>query len=153
VGEKKELVNLKTVIEEVQVSLFEQIEEAKATINVNLMISFLTIPKKHARSLIFNLLSNALKFRSKSRKLIFNISSHLDNDRIHLSFQDNGMGIREADQDKVFMIFKRFNPGIAGRGVGMYLVKRVIDLNDGTIYLESEENVGTTFLVEFSLEG
>jgi signal transduction histidine kinase len=151
-GEKKELVNLKTVLEEVQVSLFKQIEEAQATINVELVIPFLAIPKKHARSLIYNLLSNALKFRSKDRNLIFNISSHLDNDRIHLSFQDNGIGIREADQEKVFMIFKRFNTGVAGRGVGMYLVKRVIDLNEGVIYLNSQENVGTTFHIEFPIE-
>jgi PAS domain S-box-containing protein len=151
-GEKKELVNLKTVLEEVQVSLFKQIEEAQATINVELVIPFLAIPKKHARSLIYNLLSNALKFRSKDRNLIFNISSHLDNDRIHLSFQDNGIGIREADQEKVFMIFKRFNTGVAGRGVGMYLVKRVIDINEGIIYLNSQENVGTTFHIEFPIE-
>jgi signal transduction histidine kinase len=150
-GEKKEPVNLAAIIEEVQVSLFKQIEEAGARVNVDLAVPFLTIPKKHVRSLVFNMLSNALKFRSKDRKPEVTISSHLENDKIQLSFSDNGIGIREADQPKMFMIFKRFNPEIAGRGVGMYLVKRVIDLNDGAIYLESKENVGTTFYIEFPL--
>jgi signal transduction histidine kinase len=151
-GEKKELINLAAIIEEVQVSLFKQIEEAGASVNVELAVPFLTIPKKHVRSLVFNMLSNALKFRSQERKPIVTISSHLKNDKVHLSFSDNGIGIKEADQPKVFMIFKRFNPEIAGRGVGMYLVKRVIDLNDGAIYLESEQNVGSTFHIQFPIE-
>jgi PAS domain S-box-containing protein len=148
-GEKKELVNLETLVEDVQVSLFKQIEEAGALIKVNLQISFLAIPKKHARSLIYNLLSNALKFRSKERTLEVTISSELKNNRIYISFSDNGIGIKEVDQAKVFMIFKRFNLEITGRGVGMYLVKRVVDLNEGEIFLESKENVGTTFLITF----
>jgi PAS domain S-box-containing protein len=151
-GEKKELINLAAIIEEVQVSLFKQIEEAGASVNVDLAVPFLTIPKKHVRSLVFNMLSNALKFRSRERKLIVTISSQLKNDKVHLSFSDNGIGIKEADQPKVFMIFKRFNPQIAGRGIGMYLVKRVIDFNNGAIYLESEENVGTTFHIQFPIE-
>jgi signal transduction histidine kinase len=151
-GEKNELVNLAAIIEEVQVSLFKQIEEAGAKVNVGLAVPFLTVPKKHARSLVFNMLSNALKFRSTERRLVVTITSQLKNDKVHLSFSDNGIGIKEADQPKVFMIFKRFNPEIAGRGVGMYLVKRVIDFNDGEIYLESEENVGTTFHIQFPIK-
>jgi signal transduction histidine kinase len=150
-AEKKEEVNLHTIVEEVRLSLYKQIEEAEAKVNVDLAVPFLTIPKKHARSLVFNMLSNALKFRSKDRKPQVTISSHLKNDKIHLNFSDNGIGIKEADQPKVFMIFQRFNPEVAGRGVGMYLVKRVIDLNDGTIYLESKENVGTTFHIAFPI--
>jgi signal transduction histidine kinase len=151
-GEKKELVDLKAVVEEVQASLSEQIKETEARVQVNLTVPFLTIPKKHARSLVFNLLSNALKFRSPERKPVITISSTLEKDKTRLSIADNGIGIRAANQSKVFMIFKRFNPEVAGRGVGMYLVKRVIDLNGGGIYLESKENVGTTFHVEFPIE-
>jgi light-regulated signal transduction histidine kinase (bacteriophytochrome) len=152
-GEKKELVNLPAIIEEVQLSLFKQIEEAGAKVNIDLTVPFLTVPKKHVRSLVFNMLSNALKFRSKDRKPVVTISSHLKNDKIQLSFSDNGIGIKAEDQPKVFMIFKRFHPEVAGRGVGMYLVKRVIDLNDGAIYLESKENVGITFHIEFPIGG
>jgi signal transduction histidine kinase len=151
-GEAKELVNLHTIIEEVQGALYKQIEEAEAKVNVDLAVPFLTIPKKHVRSLVFNMLSNALKFRSEERTLVVTISSHLKDDKIHLSFSDNGIGIKESDQPKVFMIFKRFNPEVAGRGVGMYLVKRAIDLNDGAIYIESKENVGTAFHIEFPIE-
>jgi PAS domain S-box-containing protein len=151
-GEKKELVELKSVVEEVQGSLSEQIKEAGAQVKVDLTVPFLTIPKKHARSLVFNMLSNALKFRSPERKPVITITSALEKDKTRLSFADNGIGIRAVNLPKVFMIFKRFNPEVAGRGVGMYLVKRVVDLNGGDIYVESKENVGTTFHVEFPIE-
>lgn len=150
-GEKKELVNLKTVVADVEIMLANQIQEAAAQVIVDLSVPFLNIPSKHARSLIFNMLSNALKFRSNDRELIITISSQLKNDRIQLSFSDNGKGIKAADQPKVFMIFKRFNPEVAGRGVGMYLVKRIIDLNNGNIILESKENIGTTFHIDFPI--
>ncbi len=75
----------------------------------------------------------------------------MKDDKIYLSFSDNSIGIKELDQAKVFIIFKRFTPGIEGRGVGIYLVKRIIDLNEGEIYLESKENVGTTFYMEFPI--
>ncbi len=150
-GEQRELVNLQEMIEDVKVSLYKQIEEAGAIIDTKLSIPFLKIPKKHARSLLYNLLFNAIKFRSKDRLLMVTISTYLKNGRVHLSFQDNGIGIKEVDQPKVFIIFKRFNKDIAGMGVGMYLVKRVIDLNEGGIYLESKENVGTTFYIDFPM--
>jgi signal transduction histidine kinase len=121
-------------------------------VQVKQAVRFLTIPRKHARSLVFNLLSNALKFRSPDWPPVITVSSVLEKDKTRLSFADNGIGIRAANQPKVFMIFKRFNPEVAGRGVGMYLVKRVIDLNGGDIYGESKENVGTTFHVEFPVE-
>ncbi|QHT70726.1 HAMP domain-containing histidine kinase [Rhodocytophaga rosea] len=150
-GDGKELVNLADVIKEVKVAHYNQIEETKASIEVDLAVPLLHIPKRHAKSLVYNMLSNALKFRSTDRQLHVKISSRIKGDNILVSFSDNGIGIRKEDHGKVFMIFKRFNPEIAGRGVGMYLVKRVIDLNEGSIYLESQEKVGTTFHVELPM--
>jgi signal transduction histidine kinase len=148
---QKDLVNLDELIEEVKVALFKEIEESAAVITTQLDIPSVEIPKKHARSLLFNLLSNALKFRAPDRTLLIHMASGMHNGRIRLRLQDNGIGIREEDQAKVFMIFKRLNHQITGRGIGMYLVKRIIDLNNGTIQLESQENVGTTFHIEFPI--
>jgi two-component system CheB/CheR fusion protein len=148
-AEKTELVNLSEVIEEVKSGLDEQIKEAGAIVEVELGTPFMRIPRRHARSLVYNMLSNAIKFRSKDRPLVVSISGFLKNNKLQLTFADNGIGIREENLPKVFQIFKRFNPEIEGRGVGMYLVKRVIDLNNGDISMESKENVGTTFHLTF----
>jgi signal transduction histidine kinase len=137
------------VIEEVKSGLDEQIKEAGAIVEVELGTPFMSIPRRHARSLVYNMLSNAIKFRSKDRPLVVSISGFLKNNKLQLTFADNGIGIREENLPKVFQIFKRFNPEIEGRGVGMYLVKRVIDLNNGDISMESKENVGTTFHLTF----
>jgi two-component system CheB/CheR fusion protein len=150
-AEKTELVNLSEVVNEVKSDLGEQIKEAGAIVEVDLGTPFLNIPRRHARSLIYNMLSNAIKFRSKDRPLVVAISAFLKNNKLQLTFADNGIGIREENMPKVFQIFKRFNPEIEGRGVGMYLVKRVIDLNNGDISMESQENVGTTFHLTFPL--
>jgi two-component system CheB/CheR fusion protein len=147
--EKKELVNMSEIIEEVKTGLGEQIREAGAQVEVNLGTPLLHIPKRHARSLVYNMLSNAIKFRSKDRPLVITISYYLKSNESHISFADNGIGMKPENLPKVFQIFKRFNPEIEGRGVGMYLVKRVIDLNNGDITLESKEEVGTTFHITF----
>jgi two-component system CheB/CheR fusion protein len=148
-AEKRELVNLSEIVEEVKSGLGEQIKEANAQVNVDLSTPFFNIPRRHARSLIYNMLSNAIKFRSKNRPLIVHISGFLRVDRLYITFADNGIGIKKENLPKVFQIFKRFNPEIEGRGVGMYLVKRVIDLNNGDIFITSEENMGTAFHIHF----
>lgn len=98
------------------------------------------------------MLSNALKFRGKDRKSVITIASSINEDRTLLSFTDNGSDIRQEDQAKVCMIFKRLNRQVAGRGIGMYLLKRIVDLNNGTIDIESQENVVTTFHVQFPIQ-
>jgi two-component system CheB/CheR fusion protein len=147
--EKTEMVNLSEIVEEVKTGLLEQISEAGALVNVKMHTPYLTIPRRHARSLVYNMLSNAVKFRSYDRPLTIDIACFRKDGHIHITFSDNGLGIKAENLPKVFQIFKRFNPEIEGRGIGMYLVKRVIDLNNGDIFIESEENTGTTFHVHF----
>jgi light-regulated signal transduction histidine kinase (bacteriophytochrome) len=130
-----------------QLSLFKQIEVAGARLQVDLQISFLTIPRKHAKPLVYNRLLNALKLCSKDRRPVVTISTCLKNDKRHLSFSDNGIGIKAVDLPEVFVIFKRFNPEVTDRSVGINLVQWVINSNNGDIYLESQENGGTTFHV------
>ena len=85
------------MIAEVQFALYKQIEDAEVTIVVDLAVHFLHIPKKHARSLVVNLLSNALKFHPRERKLIVDISCCEKGDYTELRFPDNDIGIKEDD--------------------------------------------------------
>lgn len=142
------MVNLTEIIDEIKSGLIEQIHEARANVNVRLHSPFLSIPKRHARSLVYNMLSNAIKFRSHDRPLV-DITCFVKDGHLNMTFADNGLGIKSENLPKVFQIFKRFNPEVEGRGIGMYLVKRVIDLNNGDIFIESEENIGTTFHLKF----
>ncbi|MFN6946356.1 MAG: ATP-binding protein [Cytophagaceae bacterium] len=66
-----------------------------------------------------------------------------------LSVRDNGLGIDPDKKDKVFSMFKRFHDHVDGTGIGLYIVKRIIDNAEGKIEVESEPGKGSTFKVYF----
>lgn len=64
---------------------------------------------------------------------------------IILSFQDNGLGMSKDQQQKLFSMFKRFHTHIEGTGIGLYIVKGIVENKKGKINVENEEGKGTTF--------
>ncbi len=101
--------------------------------------------------IINNLVSNAVKFTPE----MGNIHVHLEEkkEKILISVKDNGVGIPSKDHHILFDKFtKARRPGLKGEesvGLGMSIIKRLVELHDGKIYLNSEENKGTTFFIEF----
>src|SRR5690606_37276190 len=94
-----------------------------------------------------NLMTNALKY-SKPGAPVF-VQLTFDNDELMLKIKDQGIGIPKMDQRQIFQAFFRArNVGeTPGTGLGMPIVKRSVDAHNGTIMLDSEENVGTTVTV------
>ncbi|MDQ3392792.1 MAG: PAS domain-containing protein [Bacteroidota bacterium] len=105
--------------------------------------------KKNLRSILYNLLNNALKYRSEDRTPIIKIHSKKIEDYILLTISDNGLGIPENKLDKLFTMFKRFHTHVEGSGIGLYIVKRIIDNSGGKIEVESKLGSGTTFKIFF----
>lgn len=135
-GEVK--LNIKSLIDESDAHIHEDFSQAP-------VISF---SKKNLRSILYNLISNAIKYRSPYRKANIRItSSRPDSTHTLLSIQDNGMGINEKDKAKVFMMFKRLHQHVEGTGIGMAIVKKIVDNNGGKIEVESEVGQGTTFKI------
>lgn len=101
--------------------------------------------------IMLNLLSNAVKFR-KEKGLVL-VTIHDKGSRIVLKVKDNGIGIPKEKQKMIFKRFKQINPlhvtPHQGSGIGLSLVKSIVEMNGGKISVESEENVGTTFIIEF----
>ena len=96
--------------------------------------------------LIQNLLSNALKFTNGLQPKI-KIKCTEENGLIKFSVSDNGIGIAEPDQQKVFEIFRRLNnkKDYPGTGIGLAICKKIVDRHNGRIWPESEPGKGTTF--------
>jgi len=105
-------------------------------------------------SILYNLASNAIRYRSPQRPLRLSIRSALRPGLIRMKVRDNGMGINlEQFGQNLFGMYKRFHTHVEGRGLGLYLVKTQVEALHGTINVESELNQGTTFTIDILLPG
>ncbi len=105
-----------------------------------------------ALEIIFtNFLSNAIKYSDSAGHV--NIGTRLGDDFIEIYVKDNGTGIAQSDQDKIFKRFNRLNHGSTeGIGIGLALVKEVADLNQAELMLNSESGQGSEFIVKFPID-
>jgi signal transduction histidine kinase len=98
------------------------------------------------RSILYNLLSNAIKYCPAEVHPRIHIRTYATGPYIVLSVKDNGFGIKEADIPKVFKMFKRLHTNTEGTGIGMYIVKRILENSGGKIEVNSEFGKGSEFL-------
>ena len=115
-------------------------------------MSYDTLPVIHADesqiSRVFqNLIGNALKFRKEGVQPKIHIKAQKEGYEYIFSVQDNGIGIEEQYSDRIFEVFKRLHPigEYEGTGIGLAIVKRIIERHGGRIWVESEFGVGSTF--------
>ena len=95
-----------------------------------------------------NLLSNAIKYhRKEGAKPFIHVTTWIEPDKCILKIEDNGEGIEEAFKSKVFDMFYRATESSEGSGLGLYIVKNVLEKLNGTIEFDSTKGVGTTFIV------
>ncbi len=105
--------------------------------------------KKQVNQLFSNLIGNALKFLSSERQGKIEIRGRGTQKRSFYYIKDNGIGIKKADQSKIFEIFKRVHKdkAIDGDGLGLSIVRRILEKNNGDIKVESEYGKWTKFTV------
>ncbi|WP_242410208.1 PAS domain-containing protein [Flavobacterium sp. Root901] len=148
---QKEEVSLKEVFENVFSQLSFQIELHKPIIKLKFdKVPLLITNKAYIESILLNLLTNSIKYKSENRKLKISITAELVDNHAILTFKDNGIGIDlERNRDKVFGLYQRFHNYPDSKGLGLYLVKSQVETMGGTISIESEVNKGTTFTITF----
>ncbi|WP_091258119.1 PAS domain-containing sensor histidine kinase [Flavobacterium omnivorum] len=148
---KKEAVFIKEIFENVFGQLNFQIELHKPIIKLDFeKVSIININKAYMESILLNLLTNSIKYKSEHRKLKITITTHEIDDTVVLIFKDNGIGIDLVrNRDKVFGLYQRFHNYPDSKGLGLYLVKSQVETMGGTIEIESEVNKGTTFTLTF----
>lgn len=95
-----------------------------------------------------NLLENAIKYAKPNEQNSISVVVKTNENSVSIRFADEGIGIPFLYQEKVFDMFYRGNDEANGSGLGLYIVKMALSKLNGTIRLESEENVGTTFFLE-----
>ncbi len=109
--------------------------------------TIVTTDKRLLKSILFNLISNAIKFSHDNG--VIEISCSNINDHIVLSVRDSGIGISKEDQEHLFERFFRARnaANVQGTGLGLHIVSKYLELLQGRIELQSEENKGTTFTI------
>ncbi|WP_243854660.1 PAS domain-containing sensor histidine kinase [Flavobacterium sp. 270] len=148
---QKEEVSLKEVFENVFSQLSFQIELHKPIIKLKFeRVPLLNTNKAYIESILLNLLTNSIKYKSENRKLKISIIAEQIDHKAILTFKDNGIGIDlERNRDKVFGLYQRFHNYPDSKGLGLYLVKSQVETMGGTISIDSEVNKGTTFTITF----
>ncbi|MDD1673499.1 MAG: ATP-binding protein [Methanomicrobiales archaeon] len=140
-----EPTNCEDVVEKVMQNLFFVIQESNATIETT-PLPVLNADPTQLEMVFQNLISNAIKFRRDEPPFI-HISAERSGDIWTFAVRDNGIGIDPAFQERIFEIFQRLHTRdkYPGTGVGLAIVKKIIERHGGRIWVESEEGKGSTF--------
>ncbi|SDR70679.1 chemotaxis protein CheB [Gramella sp. MAR_2010_147] len=143
---KKSLVNTKEIVEVVKYDLGKSIRDSNAKIHTGALPEVKGF-EVELRLLFQNLISNAIKYVPKDRAPEIRISAYKEDKFWVFSIVDNGLGISKEDQRNIFTIFNRVpgNEDTEGTGVGLAHVEKIVLLHEGTIWVDSQEGVGSTF--------
>ena len=113
------------------------------------------VDEMHFTNVVFNLLDNAVKYKSPDRDIALKIRTWNENGKLCISVEDNGLGIKKENLKKIFDKFYRVHTGnlhdVKGFGLGLAYVKKIIADHKGSIRAESELNVGTKFIITIPL--
>lgn len=103
------------------------------------------------RQIFSNLITNAVKYSEQSQPAIVEISGSENITETHYTIKDNGMGIPQKNLQQIFGLFKRLEntDGIEGSGVGLAIVKRIVEKHSGKVWVESEPGKGSAFHITF----
>ena len=145
--EELEKVDVTEIIEDVKTNIRDMIESSGAEIEENIDCNEVLFSKPNLRSIIHNLISNAIKYHNPSVRPEIKVSCRKEDNNFILQVSDNGLGIPENQLSKIFIMFKRYHSHVNGTGVGLYLVKRIAENYGGEVKVISEVDKGTTFTV------
>lgn len=110
------------------------------------------VDEMHFTNVIFNLMDNAVKYKRDDVPLHLVVRTWNDGDRLYISIQDNGIGIRREDQKRIFEKFYRVHTGdkhdVKGFGLGLAYVHKMVLLHKGSIRVNSEYGSGTIFTIQ-----
>ena len=151
---KKKELDLNEFVENAAHSFSLRVEHTggKIYVDIEAIDSTLYVDEVHFQNVIFNLMDNAVKYRKPDEPLFITMKTWNDEHHLYLSINDTGMGMKKENLKKIFDKFYRVHTGnvhdVKGFGLGLASVKKVVDLHDGEIKVESELGKGTTFTIK-----
>lgn len=150
-------VNANELISGVVNTFALKVEKYNGTITSDLAAQnpWIFVDEMHFTNVVFNLLDNAVKYKKEDSDLHLHVCTWNESGKLHISIQDNGLGIKKENLKKIFDKFYRVHTGnrhdVKGFGLGLAYVKKIIQDHKGSIRAESELNVGTKFIIVLPL--
>ncbi|RYZ25050.1 MAG: PAS domain-containing protein, partial [Sphingobacteriales bacterium] len=130
----EETIDCEEIVQEVMLGLQHLIKQSKAEIVVDMEeCSEISFSRKNFHSIVYNLLTNAIKYARQNYPPRIKIKTKRVRDYMLLSVQDNGLGIDMEMETKLFSMFQRLHTHVEGSGIGLYIVKRIMDNAGGAI--------------------
>ena len=151
---KKKHLDLNEMVESIANSFSLRVEHTGGKINVDIgaVDSDIYVDEVNFQNVIFNLMDNAVKYRKTDEPVNIYLKTWNDDKWLYLSVHDTGKGIKKDDLRKIFEKFYRVGTGnvhdVKGFGLGLAYVKKVVDLHDGEIKVDSEYGKGSTFTIK-----
>lgn len=144
---EEELLDFQDILEDVRLTLAGTIMESGAILDQDIKAAQVLFSRRKLRSIIYNLVNNAIKFRSPDCSPEISISTKKEKEFIVISVKDNGIGIDKSNHDDIFSKYSRIGNKVEGSGIGLYLVKEIVTNSGGKISLKSELGKGSEFKV------
>lgn len=141
-----ESVDLEEILNNIEWSLNHKILDSRAIISRKLEVKEVVFSKKNLRSILYNIISNSLKFKREQIPQI-KISSSMEKENVVIRVEDNGIGISNEDTSRIFDMYGRIHTDIEGKGIGLYLAKKMVNAAGGQILVDSELGKGSNFTI------
>lgn len=147
-----ERVNIEDISKDVILALKTEIYNKGISISTEFHTSEIIFSRNSLRSILYNLLRNSIKYKKSDSLLKIVISTVKKNGHVLLQVKDNGIGIAKEHQEDIFKRATRVSHSIEGTGMGLFIIKRMIENKGGRIEVESELGKGSTFSVYFPVD-
>lgn len=144
---EEEMLDFENILEDVRLTLAGIIMESGAEISYDIKASQLVFSRRKLRSIVYNLVNNAIKFKSPGLPPQISISTKKLKKYVVISVKDNGIGIEESKHKEVFEKYRRVGNTVEGSGLGLYLVNEIVTNSGGKVVLKSELGKGSEFQV------
>jgi signal transduction histidine kinase len=146
---KVDLIDFKLLLNNVEKSLYNQLKESGITIHKDFSrLEEMNYVYAHMENFFLNFMTNSVKYKHPDRAPEVWVSTYQEKNYCVIRFEDNGIGLDlERYGDRLFGLYQRFHNHVEGKGLGLYLVREQIRVNDGKIEVESTVGKGTLFKI------
>ena len=139
-------ISFNDIVDDAMSRLEGLIEKSGVEVVIQKDMPSVTVDTMRFAEVLQNLIENSSKFTKDNPNPKIEIGCRMDNEKPVFFVRDNGIGIDEAYRERVFGLFEQLNHKLGGTGIGLALIKRIVEIHNGNIWIEDGENgQGATF--------